>query len=164
MNARVAAGDWESERRRATRQLLWFVRGSFMLVGSMPFWLPLLIAWLPLGPVGVILDGMFVLLCHRQPERTLALAGVAMPVCSRCAGMFAGMALGMLVCWPRPTLRQARWALGGAGLLMLADVLAQDFGLHPLWHWTRLGTGALLGYIGSTALVAAIMRERNYQG
>jgi uncharacterized membrane protein len=160
MNARVAAPSYDPERRRATRQLLMFVRASFLFVGTMPFWLPLLRAWVPLGPVGLTLDALFMLVCHRMPERTLELAGVAMPICSRCAGIFAGLSLGMLVCWPRPSIQRARWALGAAGLLMLGDVLAQDFGLHPMWHATRLATGALLGYIASVTLVAAIVRER----
>ena len=33
-------------------------------------------------------------MCHRMPERTIELAGVAMPVCSRCGGLFTGLALG----------------------------------------------------------------------
>jgi uncharacterized membrane protein len=156
----TAADPYAAERERATRQLFFFARGSFVLVGTMPFWVPLLRAWLPLGPLGIILDGVFVVVCHRMPERTLELAGVAMPICSRCAGIFGGLALGMLLCWPRPTIARGRWALGGAALLMLADVLAQDLGLHPLWHSTRLATGALLGYLAAVILIAAIARER----
>jgi uncharacterized membrane protein len=150
----------EREIRTATRQLLLFARGSFIFVGSLPFWLPLARAYLPLGPLGTILDYLFILVCHRLPERTLELAGVAMPVCSRCGGIFAGLALGMLICWPRPSLKKARWAMLGAGLVMVADVVMQDLGIHPLWHATRLVTGGLLGYIISAALIAAIMRER----
>ena len=47
-----------------------------------------------------------------------------------------------------------------AGLLMLADVLMQDFGIHPVWHTTRLVTGALVGWVASAALMTAIKRER----
>jgi len=137
-----------------------FARGSFILVGSTPFWLPLARAYLPLGPLGQILDYLFVIVCHRMPERTIELAGVAMPLCSRCSGIFGGLALGMLIAWPRPSLRAARWGIVGAGALMLADVITQDFGIHPLWHATRLFTGGLLGYIVSVALLAAILRER----
>lgn len=147
-----------SEHERATRQLFGFARIAFALVGSMPFWLPLVRR--PLGPVGDIVDALFFLVCHRLPERTLSLAGEAMPLCSRCSGIFAGLALGMLVAWPRLSLRHARLALLGAGLVMLVDVIAQDVGLHPLWHTTRLGTGALLGYLAAAALAAAIVRER----
>jgi len=155
------SGRIERELRHSARQLLLFARLSFILVGTMPFWLPLARAYLPLGPIGALLDLPFVAVCHRMSSRTLRLAGVAMPVCSRCAGIFGGLALGMLVCWPRPTLRQTRIGLLGAGLLMLADVLTQDLGVHPVWHATRLATGGLLGYLAAVALVAAIVRERH---
>ena len=47
-----------------------------------------------------------------------------------------------------------------AGAIMLADVVTQDLGIHPPWHATRLLTGALLGWVASSALVTAIMNER----
>lgn len=153
----------DAERRRRTRRILFFARLSFILVGTMPFWVPLARAYLPLGPLGLALDGLFVVVCHRRLSRTLLIAGLAMPVCSRCAGIFAGLALGALTCWPRPTLKQARNGLLAAGALMVADVLLQDLGIHPLWHSTRLLTGILLGYIMAVALMAAIRRERRRQ-
>ena len=161
MTAPARPGDsWEQERRRVSHQILFWARVSFGLVGTMPWWLPLLQALLPLGLLGEALELPFVLICHRLPERTLELAGVAMPLCSRCAGIFSGLALGAALCWPRLTLPRARLALLAAGLLMLGDVLTQDLGVHPMWHATRLATGALLGWVASAALMAAIMRER----
>ena len=152
------------DRDRASRQLLFFARLSFFLVGTMPWWLPFAQAYVPLGPLWLLLDLPFAAVCHRLSERTIELAGVAMPLCSRCAGIFAGLALGVLLCWPRPTLKQARFALLGAGLLMVADIVTQDVGYHPMWHSTRLLTGGLLGYVAATALMSAIMRERGLLG
>jgi uncharacterized membrane protein len=149
---------WELERNG--RQIFWLARGSFVLVGSLPWWLPLARAHLPLGPVGTFLDAWFILVCHRLPERTLEFAGVAMPICSRCGGIFLGLAIGAALAWPRIGIRQARWALLVAGLLMLADVVTQDMGVHPPWHSSRIATGALLGWVASSALMAAIIRER----
>ncbi len=37
------------------------------------------------------------LLCHQRPERSFRLWGVQMPVCARCAGLYAGAALGAVV-------------------------------------------------------------------
>jgi uncharacterized membrane protein len=149
-----------AEHDRITRQLLLFARVSFVLVGTLPWWLPLCRAWLPdLWPVWQVFDLLFVVVCHRLPERTLAIADVAMPVCSRCAGIFSGLALGALIAWPPLRLRTTRIAVVVAGVLLAADVAAQDLGLHPLWHWSRLLTGGLLGYILAAALIAAI-RER----
>ena len=149
----------ERARRRANRQLMLAAKLSFLLLGVVPILLPLARATLPIEPVGALVDYVFVLVCHRLPDRTLDIAGVAMPVCSRCAGIFAGLALGAVIHWPTLSLKQARIGLLLAGLLMLADVIAQDFGLHPLWHSSRLLTGGLIGYIATAALMAAIDRE-----
>jgi uncharacterized membrane protein len=134
-------------------------RMSFALGGALPWALPFARAALPLGPIGALLDGMFFFVCHRRPERTLVLSGVAMPLCSRCAGIALGLLIGAIAAWPAPSLRATRIGVAGAGLLMLADVVTQDLGIHPLWHASRIGTGALLGFVAAIGLFAAIRRE-----
>ncbi|MBI4701703.1 MAG: DUF2085 domain-containing protein [Deltaproteobacteria bacterium] len=156
----MRVGHDERERQRVGRELLFWARVSFVLFGSLPWWLPLARRYLPLGPLGLILDYLFIVVCHRLPERTLVIASVPMPVCSRCGGIITGLGLGALVAWPRPTVRQTRVAVLVAGLAMLADVLMQELGAHPLWHTTRLLTGGALGYVLTCALVAAIRRDR----
>lgn len=144
------------------RDLPWFfgvARAIFALGGALPWALPFARAWLPLGPLGVLLDGMFFFVCHRRPERTLVLAGVPMPLCSRCAGIALGLAIGGIVAWPSPSLRATRIAIAAAGVLMIADVVTQDLGVHPVWHATRIATGFLLGYALSIGLFAGIRRE-----
>ena len=145
---------------RISRQILLWTRVSFVLVGSLPWWLPFARRYLPAEPVWLLLDWLFVPMCHRLPSRTLGFAGVAMPLCSRCAGIFAGLALGALVPWPRLRLPAARIALALAGLLMVLDVVAQELAWHPLWHSTRIATGVLLGHLMACTLFAAIRRER----
>lgn len=148
----------EPERTRPRWPLV-AARASFALSGALPWVLPAARARLPLGPVGALLDGMFALVCHRRPERTLVLSGVPMPLCSRCAGIALGLLLGAIAAWPGPSLRATRIAAAVAAGLMLADVLTQDLGVHPVWHATRLGTGALFGYVVAIGLFAAIRRE-----
>jgi uncharacterized membrane protein len=134
-------------------------RVAFVAVGLLPWVLPLLRAWLPLGALGVALDASFVTMCHRMPERTLTLAGVAMPLCSRCAGVFGGVALGALVLRPQLSARAWRWVITAAAAGMLLDVATQDLGLHPVWHVTRLASGAAFGYAIAAACVLALRRE-----
>jgi uncharacterized membrane protein len=134
-------------------------RAAFVALGVLPWVVPLLRAWLPLGPLGVSLDAMFVTMCHRIPERTLTLAGVAMPLCSRCAGVFAGVAAGALVLWPRLSGRGWRWAITAACGGMLLDVATQDLGLHPVWHAARLATGFAFGYALGAACIQALQAE-----
>jgi uncharacterized membrane protein len=142
------------------RALLTVTRASFVLVASAPWVLPIARRFLPLGVLGWLADLAFVVLCHRLPERTLTLWGEPMPVCSRCAGIFAGLGMGALLARPRLTVRAARVAVAGAGALILVDVLTQDLGVRPFWHPARLVTGALLGYVLSCTLVSAILREQ----
>jgi uncharacterized membrane protein len=145
---------------RALRPLL-YARASFVAGGALPWVLPFARSALPLGPIGALLDSVFIVVCHRRPERTLVLAGIPMPLCSRCAGIALGIALGGLVARPSPSLRATRTAALIATLLMIADVLAQDLGLHPIWHSSRIATGALFGYVLAVGLFAAIRRERD---
>lgn len=87
--------------------------------------------------------------CHQMPERTLAILGTPLLVCSRCAGLYAGVALGVLRPLPTGWLPHARRLLGVAVALMVADVVTQDLGLHPICHATRLGTGLAVGWVAS---------------
>lgn len=139
-------------------------RAGFVAVGVLPWALPLLRAWLPLGVVGVGLDAAFVTMCHRMPERTLALAGMAMPLCSRCAGVFAGVAAGALIGgWGGGSWSAAAWrrAIVAASALMILDVATQDLGVHPVWHPTRIATGFLFGFALAAACMRALLGEAN---
>lgn len=127
---------------------------ALVAAGLSPWALTLLRAYLPLGAFGVAADAVFASMCHRMPERTLVIAGVAMPLCSRCAGVFAGAAAGAIAAWPRLSARGHRTLITAAGAAMLLDVVTQDLGLHPVWHATRLATGFVFGYaVGAAALV-----------
>lgn len=131
-------------------------RSAFIFIGALPWVLPFARALLPLGRAGELLDLFFVPMCHRLPERTLSLAGVAMPLCSRCAGIFAGVALGALLMRPRVEIARWRILVVVAGALMLLDVVTQDLGLHPIWHATRIASGLLFGYAIAAACLLAM--------
>jgi uncharacterized membrane protein len=85
-----------------------------------------------------------------------------MCVCSRCAGLYAGVAIAALVT-RFAAVRRARWCREGRlklalhlGLVwMIADIVTQDMGLHAPWHPVRLATGAWVG----GALAAWMLRE-----
>jgi uncharacterized membrane protein len=131
-------------------------RAGFIVVGVAPWILPIARAAFHLGRAGELLDLLFVPMCHRIPARTLYFAGVPMPLCSRCAGIFAGLALGALIMRPRFALAQWRIAVGVATALMLLDVVTQDLGVHPIWHVTRVATGLLFGYAIGVACLQAM--------
>lgn len=154
--------DEPGDREARDDGMPWFftaARVSFALGGALPWALPFARAWLPMGPLGALLDGMFFFVCHRRPERTLSFAGVPMPLCSRCAGIALGLCLGGIAAWPSPSLRATRIAVAAAAACMIADVVTQDLGVHPVWHGTRIATGWMLGYALAIGLFAGIRRE-----
>jgi uncharacterized membrane protein len=139
--------------------LVRLLRCFFAFLGALPWWLPIARSRLPLGALGAVLDRFFIPMCHRIPERSLALEGVQMPLCSRCAGIFAGIAAGAVVA--RPILPMTVWRpiLIASGVLMLLDVAAQDLGIHPVWHPSRIATGFALGYAMVTSFVTHLARR-----
>jgi uncharacterized membrane protein len=127
-----------------------------VIVGILPWIVPFARGYLPLE-VGEALDRLFWPVCHRFPDRTIELAGWLMPLCSRCAGIFAGIAVGAIVAWPRLSLRAWRLVLIAAAAIMIAEVLTQDLGLHPVFHPTRIATGVALGYAMAAAFTTSVL-------
>jgi uncharacterized membrane protein len=138
------------------RAAAWAARGSF---ASITLLIGLATALKRTGPepLWAAVDLPFRLVCHRLPERVLSIAGAPMPVCSRCAGIWFGLSLGATLSWPALSLRALRYVVAFAAALLVAELVTQDLGLHPICHATRLGTGLLLalpcgGAIGSLML------------
>lgn len=158
-----------SERARMRAKIIAWLRGALVFSGLLPWILPFARARLPLGQVGVALDLVFFAMCHRRAARTLVLDGIAMPLCSRCAGIFLGVAIAAILGRPILAMRTWRVLFVIACALMLTDVVTQDIGLHPVWHPTRILSGVLVGYfmvigllsgLASDAKVAARDRDR----
>lgn len=98
--------------------------------------------------------------CHQIPDRTLSVSGLAMLVCSRCAGLYAGVALGALLPAPCFLLHRGRTLVLTAAGLLLAELLLQKAGLLPLLHSTRLASGLALGWIASAFMFATLRQEQ----
>jgi hypothetical protein len=100
-------------------------------------------------------------ICHQQDARSLHPGGVRMPVCARCAGLYAGGALGALAAlvWLagsanplRLPLGRARAAAVACGLPTLAAWAGEHLGGLPVPALARAALGLPLG-----AAVAAII-------
>jgi uncharacterized membrane protein len=138
----------------AGRGWLGGLRALMVTAGLLP-WLFALARSRPAGAVA-----SFALLCHQKPERTLAIAGVPMLVCSRCAGLYLGAALGAIAPLSARLLPHGRALVLGAIALAVIDVVTQDAGLHPPWHPSRLATGLLMGWTASAFMMASLARGR----
>lgn len=102
------------------------------------------------------------LVCHQQPERSFHLGGVRAPVCARCAGLYTGLALGLLAWWGsrRRVWGAARGANAALWLALAAAPTAVTWAaaFAGLWdpdNLTRALVAGPLGLVGGS-LVAAV--------
>jgi uncharacterized membrane protein len=128
---------------------------------GIPVWIALDMLLSAAGPAWLYaaFDLPFNVLCHRLPERTLSLAGVAMPLCSRCAGLYLGLSLGAAMAWPELSGRALRVVVPLSAALLVLEVITQDLGLHPVFHPTRVLSGLLVSVPLGGALGAVIKRN-----
>lgn len=96
------------------------------------------------------------LVCHQIPERSLHAAGVQLPVCARCLGIYAGALLGMAVlAWADGGRARGRpgagWLVAAAGPTA-AGVALEAAGVLETSNAVRVVAGGILG-LGVSAVV-----------
>jgi uncharacterized membrane protein len=90
---------------------------------------------------------LFRALCHGIPSRCLELWNVPMPICSRCAAIYAGLIAGIALFSFLPRVHEitARWILGFAALPMFIDGITQLATIRESSNPLRIETGLLAG-------------------
>jgi uncharacterized membrane protein len=122
------------------------VRSFLIVIGLSPLWAPVFGSLPVLDSAAELLDAWFALQCQRDSARSFAPFATALPVCSRCVGIYLGLALGAIVARPRLTGRQLlTWTLGAA-TLMLLDVGTELWSLRPASGVLRSFTGGALSF------------------
>lgn len=111
---------------------------------------------------------LYVPFCHQIPERSLEVGGSAMAVCSRCAGLYAGGAIGLLCATLFVVGRRHRLS---KALLFVAiaptavDALLPWVGLPSLSNLPRFGLAFPAGFVAALFLAVGIAdlftRERS---
>jgi uncharacterized membrane protein len=102
------------------------------------------------------------LICHQRPERSFHLAGIQLPVCARCTGLYLSGAAGALAAWSgwrRPAMpRATRTAFALAAIPTALTFGVELAGLaHPSNHAravAALPLGAVAGWIFVRSLQA----------
>lgn len=117
---------------------------------------PLLASTLP--GAGRAVHAAFAPLCHQLAERSVAVAGATQSVCARCAGLYAGGALGLLLA---PLLLGARRRLHVRVLLLACaptaiDALLPWVGLPQLPLWPRLVISVPAGFAAGLFLALGV--------
>lgn len=131
-------------------------RAVLIVVGLSPFWVPLAQCVPGLGLFASAFDAWFGFQCHREPVRSLSVAGTLLSVCARCLGIYTGVALGALVMRPRLSPPWLRVTVGFALVVMLLDVVTEWLDMRPESSVVRLLTGLLLAWPISVQLVLAL--------
>jgi uncharacterized membrane protein len=135
------------------------MRAVFIAAGVLP-WLPWLFADVPLfDEVGRMVEAWFAMQCHREPERSLAIASRQLPVCARCLGIYLGLGLGALCLRPRLGPAWLKVCVGVAALVMLLDVLTEALDMRPESALVRVATGLMLAWPISVELTL-MLRQR----
>jgi uncharacterized membrane protein len=100
-------------------------------------------------------------LCHQIPERSFHLEGHAFAVCSRCTGIYAGVAAGVIAYPLMRSLRRtdtpARFWLLLATLPIILDWTVGFLGIWENTHLSRSLTGGLLGAVAAFYIVPGLM-------
>ncbi len=101
--------------------------------------------------VSVFLYAAFSPLCHQDPGRCFSLAGFPMAVCARCAGIYGGAFVGLLI---RPWLRPLtdlrlppRRTFLAVSLPLAVDAAGNILGLWSSPALLRFAVGGLWGLI-----------------
>jgi uncharacterized membrane protein len=128
-------------------------RALLAFVGALPW----LVAAFGLNLPAV--HGIFHGLCHQRPERSLFILGSQMAVCSRCAGIYAGLFIGTLTPPLGFMARYGRTVVWTAFSIAAFDVAATFFSLYPLNHTTRLVTGFFAGWAVCSFLLSCLKNE-----
>jgi len=146
----------------ASAAILWF---AAILIA--PFAIDSTHAATATGAACVYATGSFV--CHQRPERSFSLGGRQMPVCARCAGLYAAaaaFAFGFGATWAARgwraggtksalpvrfggigpvTAARARWVGAAAALPTIVTWLVEYLGLVPLSNTIRFVAALPLG-------------------
>ena len=149
------------ERFRAQAVRVWIIASAAVLV-----WVGLIIS-APLflsnglSQISSPLYSFFGYICHQMPERSLHLAAHQMAVCTRCFGVYAGLAAGLLVYPLWRTLDEVE-AIPRVWLFVSLVPITIDwtltiFGIWENTHFSRFVTGAILGAACATYIVPALV-------
>jgi len=101
--------------------------------------------------VAVVSAGTYVVgsaLCHQRPDRSFRPWGVQMPVCARCAGLYLGAAVGVLLAGVR-----RRGTIQGAEAWLRVMVLVAAMPTAMTWIGEAVGWLPFAGEVRAAAAV-----------
>jgi uncharacterized membrane protein len=113
----------------------------------------------------VVIYKGFSAVCHQAPERSFYFHGRQMGVCSRCASIYAGFIMGLLLYPFLRDLREERfpprWILIGAAVPTAIDFAGGVLGLFVNTFLSRALTGVLFGAVAASYVTPGFVSALN---
>jgi uncharacterized membrane protein len=106
----------------------------------------------------VYVIGSFI--CHQRPERSFHLAGLQLPVCARCLGLYAGAAIGSVTALGLGRIREPRTIAVIAIIPLLVSLVVEWLGVSPLSNVLRAVTGVVAGSVVAAVVLATLHYEQ----
>jgi uncharacterized membrane protein len=106
-------------------------------------------------------------ICHQRVERSFAVAGVQMPVCARCSGLYLAGAAGALLAWFRRADRPAgnvRLLLALAALPTAATFSLEFLGILAFSNGVRALAALPLGIAAGWVFVGMLRYDARFDG
>jgi len=124
-------------------------------------WLVLLLAApvLP-APFAASIYVIGALICHQCPERSFWVAGVQLPVCARCLGIYAGVVAGAAAAPRIGLVRRPRLPIVLSTVPAIASLVVEWSGLAGLSNGIRAITGLIAGGVIAAGVLATLHYER----
>lgn len=113
-----------------------------------------------LAAIGAAIYAAGGFICHQRPERSFHLAGVQMPVCARCTGLYLSAAIGAPLALAAAAIR-----IGGVSTLVVVALptaitwTAEMLGLAHPSNMARALAALPLGFAAAWLVIGAMRRD-----
>ena len=99
------------------------------------------------------------LICHQRPERSFWLAGVQLPVCARCLGIYGGVVIGAVSAPLLGIVRRPRTWMVASTIPALVSLVVEWAGLGRPSNGVR----AMTGLVGGAIIAGVVLATLNYE-
>jgi uncharacterized membrane protein len=131
----------------------------FLAIGAVLWLVALLVAPFLPAPVSAALYAVGSFICHQRPERSFELAGLQLPVCGRCIGIYGGAAAGVLIAPLVGRVRRPRTMVLVSLLPALVSLIAEWGG----WARPTSAVRAVTGLIAGGVIAAVVLATLHYE-
>ena len=135
--------------------MVWFLAAAAAL-----WFVALVVAPFLPAPAGGVLYALGSFICHQRPDRSFDLAGLQLPVCGRCLGIYGGAVAGAFVAPLLGRIRRPRTLVTLSLVPALLSLVVEWSGLVQPTNIGRAGTGLIAGGVIAAVVLATLHYEQ----